>query len=40
MNHEQIKFNELKRDIAILLKSFVSAFPFYKDERISTPNNQ
>jgi hypothetical protein len=33
MNHEQIKFNQLKRDIKILLESFVSAFPFSENEK-------
>jgi hypothetical protein len=33
MNHEQVKFNQLKRDIKILLESFVSAFPFSEDEK-------
>jgi hypothetical protein len=33
MNREQIKFNQLKRDIKILLESFVSAFPFSEDDK-------
>jgi hypothetical protein len=33
MNHGQITFNQLKRDIKRLLESFVSAFPFSEDEK-------
>jgi hypothetical protein len=33
VNHEQIKVNQLKRDIKILLESFVSAFSFSEDEK-------
>lgn len=33
MNHEQIKFNQLKRDIKHLLEAFVSGFPFAENEK-------
>ena len=33
MNHDQIKFSQLKRDVKILLESFVSAFPFSEEEK-------
>ncbi|HEY8096743.1 MAG TPA: hypothetical protein VIE65_11730 [Methylobacter sp.] len=33
MNQEQVKFNQLKRNIQILLEAFVSAFPFSENEK-------